>query len=341
MTKTYRTTLALTVAVISAFVLAGCGASDGTDSADGPTGDVTAGRDVSEPGPQLDCGEDPGDPSGSDPSRLVGATDADNQPGRYWWVGDNLCVAEGTTIAFVGDSTIPAYVHPLGGSLDLRFATVVDRSATISFAGIDTGDIDIALPSTFNWKLHHEGFEADAAYDGCWGGNCVGGVQLSFTGDGTDQIADTGNPNTVTFSFTDGSAGTITIYNDEVARTEQQGRDTVVTLTADVLFEFGKSDLVPGARQEIEALAAEISQGATVSVDGYTDSISGDDINQPLSEARAAAVADVLTQTRPDLRLTVAGHSSADPVAPNQIDGQDNPAGRALNRRVEITYLSG
>jgi len=273
-------------------------------------------------------------------TRLVGATAADNAPGKYWWVGDNLCVAEGTTILFVGDSDIPAYVYPLGKTLDLRFATVVDRSATISFSGINAGDIDIALPSTFNWQLSHHGFEATGAYDGCWGGNCVGGVVTTISGDGTDQLVDTGNPNLVTFNFTDGTAGTITIYNDDVAVTEQEGPNTVVTLVADVLFEFGKSDLVPGAREEIETVAATIPQGATVTVDGHTDSISGDDINQPLSEARAKAVADVLTGARPDLNLKTAGHSSSQPVAPNQVDGKDNPTGRALNRRVEITYPS-
>jgi len=255
-------------------------------------------------------------------------------------VGDNLCVAEGTSITFVGDSTIPAYVHPMGTSLDLHFATVVDRSVTVGFDNVSTGDITIALPSTFNWELSHSGFEAEASYEGCWGGNCISGVTTRLSGEGVDQIADTGNPNTVTFAFTDGSADTVTIYNDAVARTDERGGDTVVTLTADVLFEFGKSDLVPGAREEIEALADALPRGAAVAVDGHTDSISGDDINQPLSEARAQAVADVLTQARPDVTLTVAGHSSAKPVAPNEVDGHDNPAGRALNRRVEITYSS-
>lgn len=38
----------------------------------------------------------------------------------------------------------------------------------------------------------------------------------------------------------------------------------------------------------------------------------------------------------------VGGFGSAEPVAPNDNDdGSDNPEGRALNRRVEITYPSG
>lgn len=44
----------------------------------------------------------------------------------------------------------------------------------------------------------------------------------------------------------------------------------------------------------------------------------------------------MLRETRADLQLTVTGHGSRHPVAENQVDGEDNPAGRALNRRVEI-----
>jgi OOP family OmpA-OmpF porin len=34
--------------------------------------------------------------------------------------------------------------------------------------------------------------------------------------------------------------------------------------------------------------------------------------------------------------LDVKGFGEKQPVAPNEINGADNPAGRALNRRVEI-----
>ena len=36
--------------------------------------------------------------------------------------------------------------------------------------------------------------------------------------------------------------------------------------------------------------------------------------------------------------LTVTGHGDTDPVAPNSKGGEDNPEGRAENRRVEIRY---
>jgi outer membrane protein OmpA-like peptidoglycan-associated protein len=38
--------------------------------------------------------------------------------------------------------------------------------------------------------------------------------------------------------------------------------------------------------------------------------------------------------------MRTTGFGSTQPVAPNETeDGKDNPDGRALNRRVEITYL--
>jgi outer membrane protein OmpA-like peptidoglycan-associated protein len=124
--------------------------------------------------------------------------------------------------------------------------------------------------------------------------------------------------------------------------TETTDDQTVVTLASDLLFEFGKSDLTDPARAALAEMAEGIPQGAAVSVDGYTDSISGDDINGPLSQARAQTVADVLAAARPDLELTTTGHGSADPVADNtNPDGTDNPVGRQLNRRVTLTYATG
>ncbi|MEU2200809.1 OmpA family protein [Isoptericola sp. NPDC019482] len=121
-------------------------------------------------------------------------------------------------------------------------------------------------------------------------------------------------------------------------KTQEKEDDTVVTLTSDLLFDFGKAELTPEAEKAVADLAADIPQDATVRVDGYTDSIGTDARNLKLSEQRANAVADVLEAERPDLALKVKGHGEADPVADNEVNGEDNPAGRALNRRVEVTY---
>ena len=67
-------------------------------------------------------------------------------------------------------------------------------------------------------------------------------------------------------------------------------------------------------------------------VDGYTDSVGGDDYNQQLSEKRATAVRDYLAaQGVPDAAITAKGFGKTNPVASN-----DTPQGRQQNRRVEL-----
>ncbi|UZN02669.1 OmpA family protein [Cellulomonas sp. S1-8] len=116
----------------------------------------------------------------------------------------------------------------------------------------------------------------------------------------------------------------------------QRQADGVTTLTSDLLFEFDSAALRPAAQAAVGELAAALPQGAAVAVDGHTDGLGGDDVNVPLSQARAQAVADVLAAARPDLVLTVTGRGSTLPVAGESADGRDDPAGRALNRRVEL-----
>ncbi len=123
-------------------------------------------------------------------------------------------------------------------------------------------------------------------------------------------------------------------------RTQEEAGAAVVTLTSDLLFDFGQSELTPASHAALAEIARAIGPDAQVSVAGHTDSISGDDVNLPLSQARAQAVADALAAARPDLVLTVTGHGSAVPVAPNMVDGRDNPTGRAQNRRVELAYAT-
>ncbi|MCL2668889.1 MAG: OmpA family protein, partial [Micrococcales bacterium] len=72
-------------------------------------------------------------------------------------------------------------------------------------------------------------------------------------------------------------------------------------------------------------------------VEGHTDSISDDAFNQTLSENRAGAVAAALRGQGVTTQLDVVGYGKTRPVAPNtNADGSDNPAGRQLNRRVEV-----
>ena len=69
-----------------------------------------------------------------------------------------------------------------------------------------------------------------------------------------------------------------------------------------------------------------------IQVEGYTDSVGGDDYNQKLSENRAGTTRDFLVKQGVSINnITAAGYGKADPVADNS-----TAAGKAQNRRVNL-----
>ena len=68
-------------------------------------------------------------------------------------------------------------------------------------------------------------------------------------------------------------------------------------------------------------------------IDGHTDFVGKDEYNQTLSEQRAASVrAYLISQGIAESRISSAGYGESRPVADN-----NTTAGKALNRRVEMT----
>ena len=120
-----------------------------------------------------------------------------------------------------------------------------------------------------------------------------------------------------------------------------QTRDTVrglVVNVSDVLFDTGKYTLRALCREKLAKVAGIVSghPGLKLDVQGYTDSVGGDEYNQTLSEHRGSAVRDYLTQSgMAPASVTTQGFGKAQPVATN-----DTAAGRQQNRRVEIV-ISG
>ena len=114
---------------------------------------------------------------------------------------------------------------------------------------------------------------------------------------------------------------------------------TLITLEDGVLFDFGKSEIRSDASQTLKKLADVLNNAKvpTAHIYGHTDSISDEAFNQQLSEARANAVSGELKKDGVTATMDATGYGESKPVAPNvNADGSDNPAGRALNRRVEI-----
>ncbi len=121
--------------------------------------------------------------------------------------------------------------------------------------------------------------------------------------------------------------------------TGQEVREEVIR-TNKIHFEFNRSDIKKSSYPVLDSIVALIKNRDDVSsirVEGHTDSIGTDAYNDALSGRRAASVVDYLTgHGVARERLTSVGKGEREPIAPNQVDGHDNPAGRAENRRVEF-----
>lgn len=117
--------------------------------------------------------------------------------------------------------------------------------------------------------------------------------------------------------------------------------EITITLDADVFFDFDADVLRPDAQAALGDVAARVRDdgAAAIHIAGHTDSVGDPAYNQALSERRAAAVEAFLAAELGGVEITTEGYGATRPVAPNETeDGQDFPEGRALNRRVEITY---
>jgi len=111
--------------------------------------------------------------------------------------------------------------------------------------------------------------------------------------------------------------------------------DIKAALTGPINFETDGFTLTPATQQMLTAVAAKIKAcpQAKIAVTGYTDNTGNDGINIPLSNNRAKSVGDYLVSQGVSAgEVTTSGQGAANPVASNDTD-----AGRAQNRRVEIT----
>jgi OOP family OmpA-OmpF porin len=120
-------------------------------------------------------------------------------------------------------------------------------------------------------------------------------------------------------------------------KAKQTERGIVLTM-GDVLFESGKASLSSEAVRNVEKLAGFLQQhpSRNLLIEGHTDSVGSDEFNVGLSEKRAGAVKDQLVASGINQeRITTIGYGKQYPVA-----GNDTPAGRQQNRRVEVVILN-
>jgi outer membrane protein OmpA-like peptidoglycan-associated protein len=117
----------------------------------------------------------------------------------------------------------------------------------------------------------------------------------------------------------------------------RQGDNIVLSVPGNVTFASGSADLAPDFYPVLDNIASTLGEyrQTMVEVAGHTDDVGDDQSNQVLSERRAAAVASYL-ESRGVMqeRIMIVGAGEAHPIANN-----DTEAGRAENRRVEITIV--
>ncbi|ADW70047.1 OmpA family protein [Granulicella tundricola] len=120
---------------------------------------------------------------------------------------------------------------------------------------------------------------------------------------------------------------------NEVLQTTETSRGVIVNLS-DALFDTGKYTLKTNTQVSLARVAGILQSypGLKVQVEGYTDIVGSDALNQRLSENRANTTRDFMVkQGVPTDSISAAGYGKADPVADN-----GTAAGRAQNRRVEL-----
>lgn len=130
---------------------------------------------------------------------------------------------------------------------------------------------------------------------------------------------------------------------DRAARLEQELRDLhaqktdhgIVLTFGDILFSTNESNMNPSGVAVAQKLATLLRENPdrSVVINGFTDSTGTVSYNQGLSERRAGAVSDILTNAGVDRqRIAVHGYGPGRPIADN-----NTAQNRQLNRRVEIT----
>jgi outer membrane protein OmpA-like peptidoglycan-associated protein len=117
----------------------------------------------------------------------------------------------------------------------------------------------------------------------------------------------------------------------------RQGDRLLVTLPEAITFAVGSAELSRESRRTINQLSRSLNRypQSFIDVIGHTDSTGTTQLNQRLSEQRAAAVKGALIRRGVSpARIESAGYGETQPIASNAtVDG------RAANRRVEVYVI--
>jgi outer membrane protein OmpA-like peptidoglycan-associated protein len=122
------------------------------------------------------------------------------------------------------------------------------------------------------------------------------------------------------------------IAESEAASIQRTQNVLTATFKSEVMFDFDSSTLKPGAYSEMDRVAGILNKYSQtmIRVEGHTDSKGSEAYNQTLSEKRAMAVKNTLTQQSVDpIRIQTVGYGESQPISSND----------AVNRRVNLVII--
>lgn len=143
---------------------------------------------------------------------------------------------------------------------------------------------------------------------------------------------------------------------DNLTIDEEEERDTIEKIfyldpiirihirIPNVYFAFDKSNVIDFYKGQIDSVVTVLNAnpGYSVEIQGHTDSKGTDEYNEALSMRRANEVKTFLIKKKgiAENRIVVKTFGEKQPAVPNELpNGEDDPEGRARNRRVEFKLI--
>ena len=123
-----------------------------------------------------------------------------------------------------------------------------------------------------------------------------------------------------------------------VAEVERIGEGIKLTMKSGILFGFDSYGLNQSSKDNLAKLAETLKdyEDTNILVAGHTDNVGSEDYNMKLSDRRADAVADYLSNMGVKrARMSVIGYGESAPIVDNTSE-----AGRDKNRRVELAIVA-
>jgi outer membrane protein OmpA-like peptidoglycan-associated protein len=123
------------------------------------------------------------------------------------------------------------------------------------------------------------------------------------------------------------------LFTDDEAHVLREGGKIIIRLYG-LTFPVGKNTIEPQYYNLLTKVQDAIKKfpRSEVTIEGHTDAVGTDDVNQALSESRSKAVAEYLMANMGvEVPMSSAGYGESRPLANNE-----TPEGRAKNRRIDV-----